>query len=127
MGCGRKDVSRIKRPEVINGPSMSSLTAKDGKAVRRHSTYPLKHNVPWYVVLLFLFSTVASLFLVEALIKRKITEAELSAAHKHVERDRKLLAQLTTKGLDVANAPLLFPKLDALFELLDSTPDDNDQ
>gem|GEM_PF-5344584 len=122
---------------------MSSLTTKDGKAIRRHSTYPRKYNVPWYVVLLvrgppgtwsswyvvllFLFSTDASLFLVETLIERKITEAELSAAHKHVERDGKLLAQLTTKGLDVADARPVFPKLDALFELLDSTPDDNDQ
>ena len=65
--------------------------------------------------------TTAARFLVEALIEQKVTEADLIAAHKDPERDRELLARLTTKGLDVADAPPLFPDLDALNELLNAS------
>ncbi|HQX52958.1 MAG TPA: hypothetical protein PLR25_23765 [Planctomycetaceae bacterium] len=65
--------------------------------------------------------TIAARLLVEALIEQKVTEAELIATHKDPERDRELLARLTTKGLDVVDAPPLFPDLDALFELLSAS------
>ena len=65
--------------------------------------------------------------LVEALIEQKVTEVELIAAHNDAERDRKLLARLTTRGLDVADAPPLFPDLDALFELLDAGSEDEEE
>ena len=57
--------------------------------------------------------------LVEALIERKISEADLVAAHKSPEADRALLDRLTADGLDAPNAAPLFPDLDRLEELLD--------
>ena len=62
--------------------------------------------------------TTAARLLIEALIERKITEAELIAAHKDPAADRALLARLTEDGLDVAVADPLFPDLDRLDELL---------
>lgn len=60
--------------------------------------------------------TTAARLLVEALIERKVTEAELIAASKDPDADRALLARLKTDGLDGAGDPL-FPDLDALAEL----------
>lgn len=66
--------------------------------------------------------TTAARLLVEALIERKVTEAELIAAHTDPAADRSLLARLKTDGLDGDGAPL-FPDLDRLFELLADLPD----
>lgn len=63
--------------------------------------------------------TTSARFLVESLIERKLTEAELIAAHNDPAADRALLSRLTVDGLDVANSPPLFPDLDRLQELLD--------
>ena len=59
----------------------------------------------------------AARILVEALIERTVTEAELIAAHTDPTADRALLARLKTDGLDGDGDPL-FPDLDRLFELL---------
>lgn len=59
----------------------------------------------------------AARLLVEALIERKVTEAELIAAGKDADADRALLARLTEDGLDGVGAPL-FSDLDSLAELL---------
>jgi hypothetical protein len=57
--------------------------------------------------------------LVEALIERKVTEAELVAAHNDPEADASLLSRLTAKGLDAADADPLFDDLARLCELID--------
>lgn len=59
----------------------------------------------------------AARLLVEALIERKVTEAELIAAGKEADADRALLARLTEDGLDGVGAPL-FSDLDSLAGLL---------
>jgi type I restriction enzyme S subunit len=56
-------------------------------------------------------------FLVEALIERKVTEAELIEAGKDPDADRALLARLAEDGFDGAGAPL-FSDLDELAELI---------
>ncbi len=66
--------------------------------------------------------TATARLLVEALIERKVTEAELIAAHTDPAADRALLARLKTDGLD-GNGDPLFPDLDRLFELLADLPD----
>jgi len=60
----------------------------------------------------------SSRMLVEALIERKVTEAELIAAHRDPAADRALLSRLTDTGLDGDGDPV-FPDLDALAELLE--------
>lgn len=55
--------------------------------------------------------------LVDALVDRNVTEAELIAAASNPAADRDLLARLTTGGLD-APGEALFPDLDALARLL---------
>lgn len=62
--------------------------------------------------------TTAARLIVEALIERKVTEAELIAAHKDLGADRALLQRLTTQGLDARTGDRLFPDLDCLEELL---------
>lgn len=62
--------------------------------------------------------TQAARLLVEALIERKITEAELIAAHQRPEADRALLMRLTPDGVDVPGADPLFADLDWLQALL---------
>lgn len=57
--------------------------------------------------------------LVEALIERKVTEAELIAASKDPSADKALLGRLTSKGLDIGGVPL-FSNVDALLELVDT-------
>ena len=59
----------------------------------------------------------AARFLVEALIERKVTEAELIAAGKDPAADRALLSRLRDDGLDGEGQPL-FADLDALDQLL---------
>jgi type I restriction enzyme S subunit len=59
----------------------------------------------------------AARLLVEALIERKVTEADLIAASRAPSADRALLSRLTSKGLDAEGLPL-FPDLDALDALL---------
>lgn len=59
----------------------------------------------------------AARLLVEALIERKVTEAELIAAGKNADADRALLARLAEDGIDGAGAPL-FPDLDGLADLV---------
>lgn len=55
--------------------------------------------------------------LVEALIERKVSEAELIAAGKSADADRALLARIAEDGLD-GPGDLLFPDLDGLADLL---------
>lgn len=62
--------------------------------------------------------TTAARLLVEALIERRLTEADLITAHKNPEADRALLQRLTPEGIDAPNAPPLFPDLDRLASLL---------
>jgi type I restriction enzyme S subunit len=59
----------------------------------------------------------AARLLVEALIERKVTEAELIAAGRDPGTDRALLSRLHDDGLNGTGEPL-FPDLDALAELL---------
>jgi type I restriction enzyme S subunit len=59
----------------------------------------------------------AARVLVEALIERKVSEAELMTASNNPRADRTLLARLHDDGVDGTGAPL-FPDLDALAELL---------
>jgi type I restriction enzyme S subunit len=59
----------------------------------------------------------AARLLVEALIERKVTEAELIAAGQDVAADRALLARLAEDGLDGTGKPL-FSDLDGLDALL---------
>lgn len=59
----------------------------------------------------------AARLLVEALIERKVSEAELITASKNPDADRALLSRLRSDGLDGAGEPL-FPDLDALAQLL---------
>jgi type I restriction enzyme S subunit len=59
----------------------------------------------------------AARLLVEALIERKVTEAELIEAGKNTDADRALLARLAEDGLDGAGAPL-FSDLDGLAQLI---------
>lgn len=59
----------------------------------------------------------AARLLVEALIERKVTEAELIEAGKDSDADRALLARLAEDGLDGPGAPL-FSDLDGLAELI---------
>jgi type I restriction enzyme S subunit len=59
----------------------------------------------------------AARLLVEALIERKVTEAELIAASKEPAADRLLLSRLAEDGLDGSGRPL-FSDLDALQALL---------
>lgn len=59
----------------------------------------------------------AARLLVEALIERKVSEAELIAAAADPAADRALLSRLTAAGLDAHGDPL-FPDLDALQSLL---------
>lgn len=61
--------------------------------------------------------TQAARLLVEALIERKVSEADLVAAHKSPEADRALLERLTADGIDAPDADPLFPDLDRLEEL----------
>lgn len=56
--------------------------------------------------------------LVESLIERKVTEAELIAAYHNPPADRELMERLTVDGLDVSGAAPLFDDLDRLQELL---------
>ena len=63
--------------------------------------------------------TASARLLVEALIDRKVTEAELVAAHSDATADRALMQRLTQEGLDVDGAPRLFDDLDRLEELLE--------
>lgn len=60
----------------------------------------------------------AARFLVEALIERKVTEADLIAAHNDPTVDRGLMQRLTVDGLDVPGAAPLFDDLDRLQTLL---------
>jgi type I restriction enzyme, S subunit len=69
--------------------------------------------------------TMAAKLLVEALIEGKISEGDLKAAQKGLEKseitlDREILARLTRKGIDFPNEPPLFPDLDALYAALAS-------
>jgi type I restriction enzyme S subunit len=59
----------------------------------------------------------AARLLVEALIERKVTEAELIEAGKDPDADRALLSRLAEDGVDGAGAPL-FVDLDGLAELI---------
>lgn len=59
----------------------------------------------------------AARVLVEALIERKISEAELMRAGKDAAADRALMSRLHHDGLDGTGEPL-FPDLDALADLL---------
>lgn len=59
----------------------------------------------------------AARLLVEALIERKVSEAELVVAGKDSDADRALLSRLHDDGLD-GTGERLFPDLDALAELL---------
>lgn len=59
----------------------------------------------------------AARMLVEALIERKVSEADLIHASNNPAADRELLERLTTGGLDADGDPL-FPDLDRLNELL---------
>jgi len=63
--------------------------------------------------------TSAAKYLVEALIERKVTEAELIAANNDPSADRELMKKLTVDGFDVSGAAPLFDDLDRLQELLD--------
>lgn len=60
----------------------------------------------------------AAKLLVEALIERKVTEAELIAAHNDPSADRELMQKLTVDGFDVSGAAPLFDDLERLQELL---------
>ena len=67
--------------------------------------------------------TSAAKALVEGLIERKVTEAELVTAQEALESgddtvDRALLRRLTRRGFDLPGQPPLFPDLDALYALL---------
>ncbi len=62
--------------------------------------------------------TTAARFLVEALLERKVTEADLIAAHKSPEADRSLSERLTVDGLDAPGTEPLFTDLDRLEVLL---------
>lgn len=68
--------------------------------------------------------THAARMLVEALIERKVTEADLVAAHKSPPADRALLERMTLAGLDAIDTAPLFPDLDRLQELLAQSPPD---
>ncbi len=70
---------------------------------------------------------VAARLLVESLIERRVTEAELIAARKDPAADRALLERLSADGLDVAGADPLFPDLDKLEELLKETQQGTDE
>jgi len=59
----------------------------------------------------------AARLLAEALIERKVTEAELIAAGTDPAADRAMLARFTIAGLDAPCDPL-FPDLDALAALI---------
>lgn len=61
--------------------------------------------------------------LVEALIERRVTEAELAEAQTQLESgdpsaDRAILGRLHEGGIDATDTPLLFPDLDAYYETL---------
>lgn len=67
--------------------------------------------------------TKAAKLLVECLIEKRLTEAELSLAQSRLEQndtgaDRAILRRLTAKGLDVAGEPPLFPDLAQLEKAL---------
>jgi type I restriction enzyme S subunit len=62
--------------------------------------------------------TRAARLLVEALIQRRVSEAELVAAHHDSTADRALLARLTVDGIDTPAARPLFEDVDHLLELV---------
>jgi type I restriction enzyme S subunit len=61
----------------------------------------------------------AARLLVEALIERRVTEAELIAAGKNADADRALMTRLREDGVDGDGEPL-FPDLDVVSEVLDA-------
>jgi type I restriction enzyme, S subunit len=117
VGAVQKHLNLIDLPSIsVPVPDETVLQELNGIVDATEHAYWIAKRLP-----------TTARFLVEALIEQKVTEAELIAAHKDAERDRELLARLTTKGLDVADAPPLFPDLDALFELLDSCNEDEEE
>ncbi|MDJ0900447.1 MAG: restriction endonuclease subunit S [Xenococcus sp. MO_188.B8] len=67
--------------------------------------------------------TTAAKFLVEALIEGKLTETELTNAQTalqkgEIEPDKAILAKLTRQGYEIPDQPILFPDLDAFYEVI---------
>jgi hypothetical protein len=70
----------------------------------------------------------AATLLVEAVIEGKCSEREIAEAQQHLDSedrdlDRLLLNRLTHSGIDVADAPKLYPDVEAFYQSLDAISD----
>jgi type I restriction enzyme S subunit len=102
-------IERLQVPRCVNENRIASLVK------RHHTATTIAKDL-----------TLVARFLVEALIERRVSESDLITLQKALEGgdsqgERFLLSRMTRKGLDVKGAPVMFPNLDGLYQILTET------
>ncbi len=102
-------IERLQVPRCVNENRIASLVK------RHHTATAIAKDL-----------ALVARFLVEALIERHVSESDLITLQKALEGgdsqgERSLLSRMTRKGLDVKGAPVMFPNLDGLYQILTET------